>query len=218
MKKMRSRVIPHGGLANVRVDDRIDFVAHPNRLFGDDLMRPHPLNRVIASLHFSNDGVVIVGVNPSAVAHLPAGLGIERGVIKNDLARLASLEFLRPLAILDDGQHFAIFRASLPISFKIRFRQLLIGRIGGLLRRAFPRCASPLALRCHCTIEASLVKAYSQVATRILDEISGQPESVIKLERLFSRKGHSYASKTIKEVNCPRDCCCNVFLFSSTGP
>ena len=85
MKQMRGRVVAHGGLANVGVDHRIDFVAYTNRLLGDDLMRPHSLNRGVAALHFGDDGVVIVGVEPSPVADLPAGFGVERRVIENDL-------------------------------------------------------------------------------------------------------------------------------------
>ena len=56
-------------------------------------MRPHALNRVVASGHFGDDGVVIVGVKPSAIADLAAGFGVERRVIENDLALFARLQF-----------------------------------------------------------------------------------------------------------------------------
>jgi hypothetical protein len=117
MKQMRGRVIPHGRLANVNVDDGIDFVADSQTTVGapflartlrekwgfdDNLMRPHSLNRRIASSYVGNDGIVIVRVKPSLVAYLPAGFGIERRVIKNDLARFASLEFPRSSEIFDD--------------------------------------------------------------------------------------------------------------------
>ncbi len=61
-------------------------------------MRPHSLNRVIASLHVSDDGVVIVGIKPSAIPDLPTSLRIKRRVIENDLALFASLELAAHLA------------------------------------------------------------------------------------------------------------------------
>ncbi len=73
------------------------------RCRGNNLMRAHALDRVVASRHFGDDGVVIVGVKPSAIADLPAGLGVEGSVIENDLAGFSGLEFLRALAILDDS-------------------------------------------------------------------------------------------------------------------
>src|ERR1019366_8590259 len=122
LQKVRSRVIAHGGLTDRRIDDGIDFLANaqgapPFRGFCGGwvlyhhLMRPHALYRVVASSHFSDDGIVIGGVEPSAIANLPAGFGVERGVIENDLAGLARLEFLRALAALDGGENFAIVRA-----------------------------------------------------------------------------------------------------------
>jgi hypothetical protein len=69
-------------------------------VFGDDLMRPHALHRVVASLHFGDDGVVIVGVKPSAIADLSAGFGVERSVIEDDLAFFSGLEFLRALPVV----------------------------------------------------------------------------------------------------------------------
>ena len=77
--------------ADVGVDHCIDFVADANRLLRDDLMRAHALNRVVASLHVGDDSVVIVGVEPSAIADLPASLGIKRRVIEDDLAFIAGL-------------------------------------------------------------------------------------------------------------------------------
>jgi hypothetical protein len=90
---------------------------------------------------------VIVGVEPSAIADLAAGFGVEGRVIEDDLAALAGLEFLRALAVcLDDGQHFAIVGARLAIAFEVGFRELLVGGIGRLLGCAFPGSARALAL------------------------------------------------------------------------
>ena len=126
-------------------------------------MRPHALNRVIASRHFGNDSVVIVRIKPSAIPHLPASLGIKRRVIENDLARFASLEFLHALPVVDDRQHLAAVRPRLPVSFELRFRKLLVSRIRRLLRRTLPRSARPRLLLLHRVVESSLDQ------TRFLD-------------------------------------------------
>ena len=81
-------------------------------------MRPHTLNRVMAAGHFRDDGVVIVAVEPSAIANLSAGLGIKPGMVENDLALLARLEFLRTLSGLDDGHDLAALGAGLAVAFE----------------------------------------------------------------------------------------------------
>src|SRR5580658_4462641 len=181
---MRSGVIAHGGFANRGVHNGIDSIAHaegapPFRVFcgrwgfHDDLMRAHSLHRVVASGYFGNDGVVIVGVEPSAIANLSAGFGVERRVVKDDLAGVAGLEFLRTLAALDDGEDFAVVGARLPVSFEIRFRKLLVGRISRLLGRPFPGGASALALLLHRVIKTFSVEHYAEVAAGLFNKISG---------------------------------------------
>jgi hypothetical protein len=81
-------------------------------------MRPHPLDRVVAALDLRNDGVVIVAVKPPAIANLPAGFGVKRCVIKNNFAFLASLEFLRALAVVDDGENLAAVGTGLAVAFE----------------------------------------------------------------------------------------------------
>src|ERR1700757_833101 len=112
-------------------------------------MRPHSLNRVITSLHFRYDGVVVVGIKPSAIADLSARFGIKRRVIENDLTLFASLQFAHTLSVVNDGQDLAVFGPCLPIPFKLRLRKLLIGRICSLLRRTFPRSPSTGLLLFH---------------------------------------------------------------------
>src|ERR1700722_5584957 len=158
---MRGRVIAHGRLANVAVDDGIDLVAHTEGFLGHNLMGAHTLNRRVATSDVGDDGIVIVRVKPSAVANLPAGFGIERRVIENDFALLARLEFLHALTVLDDGENLAAIGASLTVAFEIGFRQFLINGIGSLLGRAFPGSASALALLLHRVVETSLVEGNS---------------------------------------------------------
>ena len=62
--------------------------------------------------------IVIVAVKPSAVSDLPAGLRVERRVIEDDFAFVAGPEFLRALAVLDDGEDLAAVGAGLTITFK----------------------------------------------------------------------------------------------------
>ena len=154
---MRRRVIAHGGLPDRSVHDGVDFVTNANGGFHEDLVRAYSLHGVVATLHLGDDGVVVVGVEPSAIANLPAGLGIEGRVVENDLAFLASVEGLRTSALGDDGQHLAALGASLVVTFEIRFRKLLICGVGRLLGRAFPRGAGALALFVHGAVEAGLV-------------------------------------------------------------
>ena len=122
-------------------------------------MRAHSLHRVVTALHFGDDRVVIVAVEPSAVADLSAGLGVERRVIEDDFAFLAGLEFLRALAVVDDGQHFAAVGASLAIAFERGLRELLVSRVGGLLGCAFPGGAGAFALLLHGAVETAWSKA-----------------------------------------------------------
>src|ERR1035438_12962 len=132
VQQVRSRMIPHSSGANLGVDDGVDSItdlegAPPYAVFvgwgfwcglHNNLMRPHALNRVITSLHFSDHGIVIVRIEPTAVANLPASLRIERSVVENDLAGLAGLELLRPLPVVNDGQNLAAFRPRLLVSLK----------------------------------------------------------------------------------------------------
>ena len=105
-------------------------------------MRAHALDRVVAAFHLRHHGVVIVAVEPSAIAHLPAGLGVERRVVEDDLAFFAGLEFLCALAVVDDGEDFATVGTGLAVAFEVGFRQLLVGGVGRLLGGAFPGGAS----------------------------------------------------------------------------
>src|SRR4029077_360601 len=121
-------------------------------------MRPHALNRVIASLHFRNDGVVIVGIKPSAIPNLSTRLPIERRVVKNNLSLFASLEFLHALPDVNDRQKLAAVGSRVSIPLKLRLGQLLIGGIRRLLGSPLPgrSCASLLLV--HRPIKARLVK------------------------------------------------------------
>src|SRR5579863_1954587 len=136
-------------------------------------MRPHALNRRVASGYFGDNGVVVARIKPSLVANLPTGVGIKRRVIENHFARLASLKFPHALPVMDYSQHLAPVGASLTIAFENRFRQLLIRRVGGLFCATFPRGASASALLRQCAFEAFWVKFNAPVSTGILNKVEG---------------------------------------------
>src|SRR5260370_32604216 len=92
LEQMRGRVIAHGGFANRGVDDGSHSLPDANRLLGNNLMRAHALYRVVAPSHLGDDGVVIIGVEPSAITDLPAGFGVEGSVVEDDLAGIAGFE------------------------------------------------------------------------------------------------------------------------------
>src|SRR5690348_16990251 len=151
-------------------------------------MRPHPLDWVIASGHLGNDGVVIIGVKPSAIAYLSTGFGVEGCVIEDDLALLAGFELSYPLtALADDRQNFTVIGTSLAIPFKLGFRELLIDGVGGLLGRAFPGGASAGALLLHRMIKSFLIECDTLVASRILHKIQRESEGVVQLESILTR-------------------------------
>ena len=121
MQKMRSRVIPHSRNPTLRIHHGIDrrqpkvprpsfaFCAKEGGVlitctFHHNLMRAHALNRRIASRHLGDDSVVIVRVEPSPVANLPARLSIERSPIK--ITSPSSPGLTSNLDTLpDDGEH-----------------------------------------------------------------------------------------------------------------
>src|SRR6266567_7409777 len=147
-------------------------------------MRPHALNRGIASRHLSDDSIVIVRIKPSPIPHLPARLCIKRRVIKNHFTRFASRKFLHALPITNNRQYLAAIRASLSIAFELRLRKLLINRISRLLRRAPPRGASPRLLLFHRAIEGAFVEADSVVPAGVFDKVPRKAVRVIQYESL----------------------------------
>src|SRR5262249_55891652 len=102
------------------------------------------------------------------------------------LAFLARLELLHALSILYDGQHLAAVRSRIAIALKYRLAQIAIDRRRALPGSAFPRGAGALALRLHRALKALHVHADAGSAAGVHDEVKGQPEGVIELERVFS--------------------------------
>ena len=58
-----------------------------------------------------------------------------------------------------------------------------------MLDSAFPGSFCALTLGFHGAVEASLIKVDALISGRVLHEVERHAESVVKLERIFSRIG-----------------------------
>ncbi len=99
-----------------------------------------------------------------------------------------ALSSLHTLPVMNDRQHLAAVRASLPISLKLRLRQLLIRGIRRLLRRSLPRSLGECFLLVHRMIKTGPIKRDSLIACRILHEVERHAERVVKLECILACK------------------------------
>src|SRR5712692_2132382 len=174
-------------------------------------MRADALDRVVAAGHFGNDRVVIVRVEPSAVANLPAGFGVEGRVVEDDFALVTGLEFLRALAVVDDRQCGGTAYFGLRVPYKLRLNHALrIQRITKLLfqlsiywiRRLLP-CTLPggpctFALSGDRLLKACFVEYNVLVAARIGDEVFWQTKCLKHTEGLFARISRSLAYQLSK--------------------
>src|SRR5208282_4729554 len=186
---MRRRVIAHGGFANRGVDYGIHFLSNANLLLGNDLMCAHALYWVIASGHLGDDGVVIIGIEPSAIANLASGFGVEGCVIEDDLALVADGELLNALTVVDDDcEHFAAFGMRAVVAFEVGFRKLLVRRIGSLFGCAFPGGASASLFGLQRPFKPFRVKENTSVTGRVFDEIAWKSMGRKQLKGLFSQK------------------------------
>ena len=131
---------------------------------------------------------MIVAVEPSTIAHLPAGLGIERCVVENDFTFLARSELLGALAFADDGQHFAVLGASLTIALKVGLRKLLVCGIGSLLGSAFPRGLGTFTLLFESSLEFIKIKNDVSIASCVLNKVEGKSKRVVKLKGVTATK------------------------------
>src|SRR5882724_3678435 len=112
MEQVGGGVVAHRLLPDFSIDDGINFLPHMDGLPRMDFVRTHALHRRVASADFGDDVARRI-VEPSGVADLPAGVGVEGRVIEDDLAFLTGTNLFDALSVADDGQNFAITRLSL---------------------------------------------------------------------------------------------------------
>src|SRR6267142_2384496 len=186
MQQMRSGVIAHGGYAHVGIDDGIDAVPYEDRLLRNDLVCAHALDRVIAADHLRDHRIMVIAIEPAAIADLSAGLGVEGCVVENHFAFFSGLELLCALSVLQESEYLSAIGARAVVAFEVRGGKLLIFRVGGLLGGAFPGGAGALALLLHRPLEADLIEENALIACRVLHEVERHPEGVVEFESLLA--------------------------------
>src|SRR6266478_583440 len=110
-------------LAYFGVDHRVDLLPDMNGLPRMYLVRTHALHRHVSAADFGDD-VARGIIEPSRIADLPAGVGVERCVVEDDLAFLVRAQLFDALSVMDDGEHFTIARLCLAVAFEDCFVQL----------------------------------------------------------------------------------------------
>jgi len=125
---------------------------------------------------------VIVGIKHPC-RNLTAGFGVERRVIKNDLASVTGLDFLRALPVVDDGQNFTAVGASLPIPFEERFRELSVCRLAVCSPRPSKMNAHGSSVPPSRDRNQHCQKRHL-ISAGFLDKILRQPVGIVKLECL----------------------------------
>src|SRR6185312_11436657 len=128
MEQVGCGVIATSGVAVIGVDYGIDLLADSKWLAQDSAMREDSLHRLGASAYVGYDGVVVVGIEPADVAHLPAGIGVKAGVVENHFYCIAGICAAHTDAILYDGQNFGAFDFELLVAFEVCLRKLAIDR------------------------------------------------------------------------------------------
>ena len=106
MEQMRAGVVAAGGRTKIRVDDGIDLVSDGHRLAQDRLVGGDSLDGLGASADVGDNRVVIVRVKPADITDLSAGIGVEGGVIEDDLDVFSGIGGGNTRAVLNDGEDF----------------------------------------------------------------------------------------------------------------
>ena len=132
---------------------------------------------------------MIFAVEPADIANLSAGIGVERRVIKDDLAALAGLQLLHadagadPVPLMMAPELRMPVVSSLVIALEDRLRQML-DTAGFAV--AFEPPFQEACARWRCSSMAASKptesKKYSSIAAGVFDEVAGQSEGVIQAE------------------------------------
>src|SRR4051812_14298927 len=170
MKKMGTGVIALDRLPDLSMNNCFDLLPKVNRLPSFHFVGTYPLNGHYTSVYIGNyaPGAIAEDAN---IANLPAGIGVKRGVVENNVTFFASSQFGNALTVSHDGEHFAVERDGLLIAFENSFIEISIDGARGLLRSTFPGCTGALALLLHGAIKTFLVKLDALISGGVDHEV-----------------------------------------------
>ena len=130
------------------------------------------------------------GGDDAAVAHLAAGLGVERCLVHDHRHVLAGPGLFDALAVNDKRLHMALDGFGL-VTEEFAGADVVSGRepyrLGGRVARPGPGLARLGALAFHGGVEADLVDRNAAALERVLGQIEGKAVSVVKAERHLAR-------------------------------
>jgi hypothetical protein len=158
MEQVRAGVVAANGVAAVSIDNRVDVVAHGQRLLEQSLVSAHTLDGQHAALDFGDGGIAVRRGEPAGIARLAAGVAVEAGVIEDDLDRIPCGGSRNTHAVFDDGEDFAVGRVELAVAFEGGLGQFAEGGACGFLATALPTGAG-----------AGLFGFYSRVELRVAE-------------------------------------------------
>ena len=192
-----------------RGDLGAQFVAHVDRRRGDDAMHGQAGHRRIGRLHVG-DFLAVQREQAAAVAHLAAGLGVERRAVEDQFGLDSGADFVAQFAVDQQALH-ARGGGQLVVAQELRaslLDQLLIGRRDGALLGALPTGAGALALLLHLAVEAFAVDGQAALAGHVFLLVERQAVSVVQLEgqpRPESRAPDSDFTSSLKTRSATRN-------------
>ena len=108
------------------------------------------------------------------IPHLPAGVGIDDGAIKNDLAGFASSYFVDQAIFGDDGFNTTVVGGGGEVKIRLcleGFGNFGVSRICSVFMCALPGSSSSRALLLHCAIKTCLIQAQTSVTNCVANKI-----------------------------------------------
>ena len=184
MQQMRSGMVAPRGIAQRCGHFRAQHVSHGNRGVRQNPMHRQPGNARESRFHVR--GLLRgSGIQHPAIAHLAAGLGVERRLVEHQLGLHAGRDLLHGLLVHQETHH-----SGLRLQFAVAqepgapvLQQFLIGRNHRALFSALPARPRPFALALHLLLEACMIDRQAVLASHVLLLVQGQSEGVVKLER-----------------------------------
>ncbi len=167
LQQVRGGVVVLRRAARRGVHVRIHGVADLQRAFGHArVVAGHLAHRRFRPLTMR---AAVYAVEHAGVAHLSAGLRVERRLIEDDLAALVEIEAVDALAVFDDGRDARGARDSV-VADELRLADFLMNDVvdgsKGRLATAGPRATRLLALAIHGGFEAFAIHGVAAIRRR----------------------------------------------------